>query len=186
MPKKTQIVQNDAPILADDEVSDAELELKPSTKPSEPLPMETKAVKIKRPYTCTEEHKEVLRQRMVLANQRKQELTEERRHVKEEQINALEKKKQAKILEEAEKLKRKEATMMKQLEVKQLVPPPKPKQKKKVVVYISDSDDEPDDEEEEEEMVVKPKRKTVPRQAKQAAQSSQHQPVYQPVQWKIV
>lgn len=79
MPKKTQIVQNDAPTLTQDEPSD-ELELKPSAKPVKsvvPTPIatepESKPVKTKRNYTCMEEHKEVLRQRLVVATQRKQE-----------------------------------------------------------------------------------------------------------------
>lgn len=186
MPRKTQIVQNDAPILTQEEASDDELKLKPVTNPSKtkaiPIPTDTvsdsihtntKFVKTKRPYTCTEEHKEVLRQRLAVATQRKQELANERLQVKEQQMNALEMKKQAKILEEAEKLKRKEDKMLKQIEVKPQVKQvaPKPKQKKKVVVYISDSDDD-DEAEEEEEIVVKPKRK----QAVQRRQPVQYAP----------
>lgn len=211
MPRKPQIVQTPAELTAtlpsdDDEDIQLAAEPAPVVSAGKPVAKPEMAVeapppkKQRRPYTMTEEHREALRQRLQVAQARKMELAEERRKVKEEQERALELKKQAKILEEAEKIKRREARVLKSLEVKAL-PEVKPKKKKKVILYVSDSegDEEDDEEEEEEEIVVKPKpkpqrvRAAPPRPARvQRSQAIEYEapvqprPVVQPIRWNIV
>ncbi len=226
MPKKIQNTQNPSPLEEMSNDSDNELQLQPRPKPVSkqqpviqatlpsvpPVPPQlipqqptlAAPIKQKRNYNITEEHKEVLKQRLLVAHQRKKELAEERKLQKDEAMKALEIKKQQKILQEAEKLKRKEDKMMKDLEVKeyaepvkkQVVPPPAPpiqKKKKQVILYVSDSEGD-DEEEEEEEIIVKPKRKIPVKQIRQPRQQQVYQqpePVYQqpaiqPIRWNIV
>jgi hypothetical protein len=219
MPRKIQNTQN--PLEEITEGSDNELQLQLTPKPvtkqqpvlppiipqQQPTPAPT--IKQKRNYNITEEHKEVLKQRLLVAHQRKKELAEERRLQKDEAMKALEIKKQQKILQEAEKLKRKENKMMKDLEVKEFIdetqvplgpvkktaalPATVTKKKKQVILYVSDS--EGDDEEEEEEIIVKPKRKIPVKQIRQPRQQQQiyqqqepvyQQPVIQPIKWNVV
>ena len=225
MPRKIQNAQINP--LDQDDVSDDEIQipvapkqvsqLEPATQEIQQQPAVVPAVpvkKAKRNYTCTDEHKEVLRQRLQLAHQKKQELAQARQAEKQEALNALEMKKQEKILQEAEKLKRKENKMLNDLTVKEIkpkkvvapVPAPAPvvRNKKKVVMYITDSEDD-DDEEEEEEIFVKPKQRKQPAPApapvqkparrpaprkQQYYEPEPQQPVYQqptiqPIKWNI-
>jgi hypothetical protein len=192
MPPKKQLSKTaDAdPLALEDAHSDEELEmeLRPTTVSAPQAPDQLEAVqpslavpakKAKRPYTLTEEHKEALRERIQVAHERRRELAEVRRREREKVAQELEMKKQAKILQEAEKIRRREEKMLKNLEVN-LPLPPAPKKKKKVVVYVSDSEDEEEEEEEEEVR----KRGRAPQATRQATR--QAPPVYQPINWKIV
>lgn len=150
MPKK-QNLQNLPPEKTGDEESDNELEyvatpikqpkMQPATVPLEVQP--------KKKRNITEEHKQALRERLVLAHQRKQELAEERRKQKDAIEAEYTKKKEMKILMEAERLKRVREKDLKKMEL------PKPK-KKPVVVYY---DEDEDSEEEEEQIIIKSKKK---------------------------
>lgn len=151
MPKK-QNLQNLPPAKTGDDESDNELEyvanpskqsknMQPATAPLEVQP--------KKKRNITEEHKQALRERLVLAHQRKQELAEERRKQKEAIEAEYNKKKEMKILMEAERLKRTREKDLKKMEL------PKPKKKPVVVYYDEDSEEE---EEEEEQIIIKSKK----------------------------
>jgi len=148
---KKQNLQNLPPEKTGDEESDNELEyvanpIKQSKPQVATAPLE---VKPKKKRNITEEHKQALRERLVLAHQRKQELAEERRKQKDAIEAEYNKKKEMKIMMEAERLKRVREKELKKIEL------PKPK-KKPVVVYY---DEDEDSEEVEEQIIIKPKKK---------------------------
>ena len=178
MPKK-QNLQNLPPEKTGDEESDNELEYvaPPIKQPKQQVataPLEAQQPsKPKQKRNITEEHKQALRDRLVLAHQRKQELAEERRKQKEAVEAEYNKKKEMKILMEAERLKRVREKELKKIEL--------PKTKKKPVVVYYDEDD--NEESEEEEIIIKSKKKQ-PKPVQQPVQQPQPvTPVYQqPIQ----
>lgn len=182
MPKK-QNLQNLPPEKTGDDESDNELEYvaPPVKQPKQQIattPLEVQAKlplaqppKPKQKRNITEEHKQALRERLVLAHQRKQELAEERRKQKEAIEAEYNKKKEMKIMMEAERLKRVREKELKKMEL--------PKTKKKPVVVYYDEDD--NEESEEEEIIIKPKKKQQPKPVQQQPQPVT--PVYQqPIQ----
>ena len=182
MPKK-QNLQTLAPMpeKTGDEESDNELEyvakpvkqakpVAPSTMPIE-VPKIVEAPKEKKKRNLTEEHKQALRDRLVIAHQRKQELAAERRKEKDAIEAEYNKKKEMKIMMEAERLKRVREKDLKKIEVA------KPK-KKPVVVYYDEDEDSEEEEEEEEQIIIKSKKKPQ-KTASQIQQPIQQQPVYQ-------
>lgn len=182
MPKK-QNLQNLPAEKTGEEESDDELEYiaNPIKQPKQQVAttqLEVKPQKPKQKRNITEEHKQALRERLVLAHQRKQELAEERRKQKDAIEAEYNKKKEMKIMMEAERLKRVREKELKKMEL------PKPK-KKPVVVYY----DEEDDDTEEEEIIIKPKKKQskpISEQPTAPLQSAvQQQQVYQQPQFQI-
>ena len=148
MPKK-QNLQNLPAEKTGDEDSDNELEYvaNPIKQPKQVVATAPLELQPKKKRNISEEHKQALRDRLVLAHQRKQELAEERRKQKEAVELEYNKRKEMKILEEAERLKKKHEKDLKKIEI------PKPK-KKPVVVYYDEDDDS-----EEEEIIIKSKKK---------------------------
>ena len=175
MSKKQNLQNLPAEKTGDDE-SDNELEYvaPPVKQPKQQIattPLEAQPPKPKQKRNITEEHKQALRERLVLAHQRKQELAEERRKQKEAIEAEYNKKKEMKIMMEAERLKRVREKELKKMEL--------PKTKKKPVVVYYDEDD--NEESEEEEIIIKPKKKQQPKPVQQQPQPVT--PVYQqPIQ----
>ena len=168
MPKKQNLQNLPLEKTGDDE-SDNELEyVAPIKQPKQQVATTPLEVQPKKKRNITEEHKQALRERLVLAHQRKQELAEERRKQKDAIEAEYNKKKEMKIMMEAERLRRNREKDLKKIEL-----PPKPK-KKPVVVYY---DEEDDDESEEEEIIIKPTKKKHPKQ--QEKQMIQQQPIIQ-------
>lgn len=191
---KKQNLQNLPPEKTGDEESDNELEyvenpMKKQPKQISTMPIEKKEAvapvkKEKQKRNITEEHKQVLRDRLKVAHQRKQELAEERNKEKRAIEAEYNEKKRQKILMEAERLRRVREKELKKMEVA------KPK-KKPVVLYYDETEDEDEDEEPEEEVIVKQKKKPQPKpvQAKlplvQQPQPIYQQPVYQQPPFQI-
>ena len=177
MPPKIQNIQNNNPLVNmpdDDSDNELQIDVAPKQVSQHVAPVASIANKPKRKYNLTDEHKEVLKQRLQVAHLRKKELADARQQEKQEAKNFLEEKKKQKILQEAEKLKKREEKMMNDLTVKEIVKPkkviapaptPVVRNKKKVVLYVTDSEDDDDDEEEEIEIVKKIKQPK-PRQQK--------------------
>lgn len=171
---KKQNLQNLPAEKTGDEESDNELEYvaPPVKQPKQQIataPLEAQPPKPKQKRNITEEHKQVLRERLVLAHQRKQELAEERRKQKDAIEAEYNKKKEMKIMMEAERLKRVREKDLKKMEL--------PKTKKKPVVVYYDEDD--NEESEEEEIIIKSKKKQ-PKPVQQSVQPPQPvTPVYQ-------
>lgn len=175
-----QNLENFIPEKTGDEESDNELEyvanpLKKQPKQQIPLldvsPPVVKKEKQKR--NITEEHKQVLRERLKVAHQRKQELAEERRKQKDVIEAEYNLKKEEKILQEAERLRRVREKDLKKIEV---AAPNKKEKKKPVFVYY----DEDESEQSEEEVIIKQKKKPQPKPVQQQPVYHQ-QPVQQPV-----
>jgi hypothetical protein len=141
----------------------------------------------KQKRNLTEEHKQQLRERIAILNEKKRANAEIKRKQKEEEDRIFLELKQKKILEEAKKLEKRRQKELKQIEIpepviKKVV---KEKPKQKYVLYLNDdSDDESENEESEEEeeeiIVKKPVKKNKPQQPTQPQPQPVKQVVSQP------
>ena len=178
MPKK-QNLQSLPPEKTGDDESDNELEyVAPIKQPKQQVSTTPLEVQPKKKRNISEEHKQALRERLVLAHQRKRELAEERRKEKDAIEAEYNKKKEMKIMMEAERLRRVREKELKKIEI----PTPKQPKKKPVVVYYDEDNESEDDQ--EEQIIIKSKKKP-PQQPKQVIQQQQQiqppvTPVYQP------
>jgi hypothetical protein len=176
MPRKAKVAQLNLPIdkienIESDE-SDDEIELKPVTQKTinelePPVPVPVEKVKEKKKRNITEEHKEMLRERLKTAHARKKELADARRAVKEQEEENHLAKKQLAILEQARLIKQRQKKEIESI-AKTTPQGDKPKKASKVKYVIED-----DDTSEEEVVVLKKPKK---------AKTQTHQPVQQPVQ----
>jgi hypothetical protein len=179
MPKKQNLQNVPQPIVEkyveDDSDNELEYVANPLKQPKQQVattPLEALPPKPKQKRNITEEHKQALRERLVLAHQRKQELAEERRKHKDAIEAEYNKKKEMKILMEAERLKRVREKELKKMEVVK-----QPTKKKPVVVYYDEDDD--GTEEEEEQIIIKSKKKPQPKQQAPPPPPPAVPPVYQ-------
>ena len=127
MPKKQNLQNNQQfmPLAPTEEESDDGLEYVPPTRKPKTMPMPSPGgafepspqPKPKQKRNISEEQKAVLRERLKIAHQRKQELAEERRRVKELEAQNHNEKKQLTILQEAEKLKKRREKELQQIQV---------------------------------------------------------------------
>ena len=169
MPKKQNLQNLPLEKTGDDE-SDNELEyVAPIKQPKQQVATTPLEVQPKKKRNITEEHKQALRERLVIAHQKKQELAAERRKQKDAIEAEYNKKKEMKIMMEAERLKRVREKDLKKMEVAT-----KPKKKPVVVYYDEDEDSE---DEEEEQIIIKSKKKPQPKPKPVLQQQTQQQPV---------